>query len=229
MKLPIAEIFHSIQGEGVWTGAPMLFVRLAGCNVGKYTGGKELVALTDADQNRMVLGQHSQCETVDGRRFCCDTNYHRSQELSPEEALEGLWEKHVCITGGEPFLHKGGHLESLIAACHGRGTKVHIETSGTLPMENPTRGYTWITCSPKTGFLKGNTSVIDEWKFVIGPDYDEGKILETVTNSLAPVYIQPVNTIETIYRSHLNLCQELQRKHPEWRISVQLHKLFGLQ
>ena len=33
MKYPIVEIFTSIQGEGFWTGAPVNFVRLAGCNL----------------------------------------------------------------------------------------------------------------------------------------------------------------------------------------------------
>ncbi|MCH2543374.1 MAG: 7-carboxy-7-deazaguanine synthase QueE, partial [Candidatus Atelocyanobacterium sp. ALOHA_A2.5_9] len=31
---PIAETFHSIQGEGAWTGVSAFFIRLAGCNVG---------------------------------------------------------------------------------------------------------------------------------------------------------------------------------------------------
>ena len=32
MTLRVLEIFDSIQGEGHWTGTPMTFVRLAGCN-----------------------------------------------------------------------------------------------------------------------------------------------------------------------------------------------------
>lgn len=32
-QLSVNEIFYSIQGEGYWTGTPMIFIRLAGCNL----------------------------------------------------------------------------------------------------------------------------------------------------------------------------------------------------
>ena len=228
MKLPIAETFHSIQGEGTWAGTPMLFVRLAGCSVGRYTKSG-LVALNAMDAQRVVDGKHSECETVDGQCFVCDTDYHKHEEMTPERVLSDLWENHVCVTGGEPFLHQGKGLEALISACQKKKVKVHIETSGTVLVERTTSWWAWITCSPKKGFLRDNLKTVDEWKFVIGPDYDEGKILETIGSSTVPVYIQPVNTVDAIERANLKLCQELQRKHPEWRISIQLHKFLGLQ
>jgi organic radical activating enzyme len=33
MNFPVLEMFHSIQGEGIFTGAPSIFIRVAGCNL----------------------------------------------------------------------------------------------------------------------------------------------------------------------------------------------------
>ena len=42
MLYPVAEVFHSIKGEGFWTGVPMKFIRLAGCTVGKVVPIEDL-------------------------------------------------------------------------------------------------------------------------------------------------------------------------------------------
>lgn len=73
--LNISEIFYSIQGEGVWTGTPMVFVRLAGCSMGcdfcdtKYSwnNGQEMIV-------EKILGE-----------------------------IKEFKSNRVCITGGEPL------------------------------------------------------------------------------------------------------------------------------
>src|SRR5512146_688808 len=87
MFYPVAEIFHSIQGEGVFTGTPMLFVRLAGCNVG------------------VASSQGSVCRTFTGAEFPCDTDYKMTKRASEQEIIQECHEEHICITGGEPFIH----------------------------------------------------------------------------------------------------------------------------
>ncbi|NKB68056.1 MAG: radical SAM protein [Candidatus Latescibacteria bacterium] len=101
----IAEIFHSLQGEGVYTGHPSVFIRTSGCNLRclwcdtPYTSWE-------------VQGHH-----------------HTVNQLLAETAR---WSrtKHVVITGGEPMLQKD--LPALLKGLHARGHFTTIETAGTL-------------------------------------------------------------------------------------------------
>ncbi len=100
----ICEIFHSIQGEGVLTGMPSVFVRTSGCNL-----------------------RCSWCDTPyaswqpDGG------------DMSVEEVVARVAEfkcRHVVLTGGEPLLARGIH--ELAARLTELGLHVTIETAGTL-------------------------------------------------------------------------------------------------
>lgn len=236
---PIAELFHSIQGEGVWTGTPMFFVRLAGCNVGKYEETpKEYYHNTPTTPETQLAGlrilhpRHSICTTAFGDRFLCDTDYHKWKDLTTQEILEKCYEDHVCITGGEPFLHD---LVNLIDECRLRRKSVHIETSGTLPIAPTDAG--WITCAPKEGFDVANSSYIDEWKFLADPKVDPKCTVERIERFLAgstsslhiPIYIQPINDVETINSVAVKVCLEILILRPQWRLSAQLHKLLGVR
>ena len=111
MKYPIAEIFHSVQGEGHWMGLPMTFVRLAGCSVGKYHFGPD---------------QPATCPAYGGD-FQCDTDYRLKFKLEGQEVIHALAPGHtMCITGGEPADHD---LSELIQLAHRSQHRVHIETS----------------------------------------------------------------------------------------------------
>ncbi len=74
--MKINEIFYSIQGEGVNTGIPTVFVRLAGCNL--------------------------RCEFCD-TTYTFDSGYELS-ELDIVNEVKSHTSKWVCITGGEPFM-----------------------------------------------------------------------------------------------------------------------------
>jgi 7-carboxy-7-deazaguanine synthase len=235
MLLPIAEIFDSIQGEGIWTGAPMRFIRLSGCNVGRYVRKgsvpsfrhePSLANILGAEKRDLLgSGRHSICTTCDGQELVCDTDYHASEEVSVDQALSGVWQKHVCITGGEPFLHWGsGILPLLLGEIAERGAKSHIETSGTLDIRHA-RTDLWVTCSPKVGFLESNRRWIDEWKFLVGSGFNEQTIVETIGDSEASVFLQPINARADIYQPNVELCVDVLRRHPTWRLSAQLHKL----
>lgn len=115
----VNEIFYSLQGEGFWTGTPMVFVRLSGCNL--------------------------RCSFCDTDHFAFTTmSAHEIAEKALEELPAGfLSEKHLCLTGGEPSLQLD---EMLLSELHAAGFKVHIETNGTRPLPG---GVDWITLSPK--------------------------------------------------------------------------------
>ena len=220
---PIAEHFGSIQGEGQWTGTPMFFIRLAGCNVGKWTNPvtMQLEAL------RILNPKHSICTTSDGQDFLCDTDYSKSESLTVEQLLElvGTYE-HVCITGGEPFLH---NLGALIEALEKANKFIHIETSGTMPIEwEQLSADVWITCCPKEGFLLEllEDSRVAEWKFLVGPGFNEEALrrFQHADKLGRAIFIQPVGEIDKHLRENLDRCLELLKRNPSWRLSAQLHK-----
>lgn len=104
MVLPLVETFHSIQGEGVWTGTNAFFIRLAGCDVG--------------------------CSWCDTKH---SWNAHRHPQRQIDSLIAEAKEANsaiVVITGGEPLMHD---LFSLTNRLKAAGLQVHLETSGTHP------------------------------------------------------------------------------------------------
>jgi 7-carboxy-7-deazaguanine synthase len=244
LSYPVAETFFSTQGEGRQTGAQMLFLRLAGCNVGRYN--KE-------------NGVYATCTTADGREFVCDTDYTskgRKTLQDVTEALRALLPEcyppvTVSVTGGEPFLHK--KLAQLIAHLLQQSfvNGVQIETSGTLPIghtldvcrralarewdfdtPNPCDKPIWVTCSPKGGFLPENLQHINELKFLVDADFSEQHVTELLKSGPCKegllVWLQPVNEINSVSTANTKLCKAACARHPHWGVSIQLHKILGV-
>jgi len=257
MTYSISEIFHSIQGEGVYTGVPHLFIRLAGCNVGKYPATMEdlpknyqatevegCFKLDPEDKSylRILQPKHSFCTTFDGQRFLCDTDYHTFFKMTPEDIAGELnKELHCCITGGEPLLH---NLNPLIEALFKQSDSlemIHFETSGTLPLPElaiPAEAI-WITCCPKqvNGKHFGDGSGIDpkdvdEWKILVGPEFKEQtlKYFETLIPSTCENrFLQPINGVHEVWNANVEKCLELLDNWPHWRLSSQLHKYIQIR
>lgn len=232
MKLPISELFESVQGEGVFTGTPMYFIRFAGCNVGQYTDPVDV-----GDPHLRVLRtaspRHSICTSALGQSFLCDTDYHSFEKLEAEELIERIPKniEHVCITGGEPFMH------DWIAAFHKTITarmpvQVHFETSGTKLIP-PNVADAWITCSPKIGFLPENRIHVDEYKFVVDAGRDEGEMIRVINEVIgygkntAEVFLQPINDLHQLSQQNIQYILGILRQKPSWRLSVQMHKVIG--
>jgi 7-carboxy-7-deazaguanine synthase len=207
MKLPIAEEFLSIQGEAYWTGTPMYFVRLAGCCVGKPLGP---------------------CHTIDNREFTCDTDFNRRYFETPAGLLLKAGNvKHLCITGGEPLMHD---LTELIHACYVLNIHPHIETSGVkpVPCESFYPCVPWITVSPKVGALTSTIETADEIKLLVDEHFDPTTLPDVILKH-PDVYIQPINDEKHLNQHNVKLCLELLKQHPEWHLSIQLHKILGLR
>lgn len=246
---PISEIFHSFQGEGTYTGTYMTFIRLAGCNVGVYPrvsserqvegsrntpfkllGSDTLVKNVPKTQSlpkwagsgARIQSAYSVCTTVDGQRFMCDTDYHALLgKMAVDTIVSQVKAPHVCISGGEPFLHD---LEPLLKELQSHRIKVSVETSGTKPIRTLSSGE-WVTCCPKTGFDPLNWELIDEWKFLVGPDFKLEEVEKIIGASSKPVYLQPINYLNSMKKTNLEHVMEIiKTSHPEWRISAQLHK-----
>lgn len=107
MKLPISEVFESVQGEGKFAGVPSVFVRTSGCNLRCAWCDTPYTSWKPEGQLREV------------------------SELVAQ-IIGGIWRaKHVVITGGEPMLFPTA-IAHLLNGLHSYGYTTTIETNGTL-------------------------------------------------------------------------------------------------
>lgn len=236
MTYPIAEDFDSIQGEGLFAGTRMHFLRLAGCNVGRAPRTvPNLPAHLNADLFQLYPA-HTICTSAFGQHFLCDTDYLAAEHLTAVELLERVKCERVCITGGEPFLHD---LTDLVWEARRLGKHVHIETSGTRPIPEDIGRLAHIVCSPKHGLLEETKWFVNEWKFVIGADHPSTNeaLVHDIYKLIAPthtidkvqVYVQPINGVDGIDQDALERCLALVQLDGRLRISVQLHKLLRVR
>lgn len=215
--LPLAEEFHSLQGEGQYTGTPMYFVRTAGCSVGKL--------VHESWETKPILKTGAEawrCHTYDGRPFWCDTDFNKHSMKSVDQIIKDTWERHICITGGEPLIHKK-EVTDLIRCASACGIQCHLETSGTIEFWRP---EVWLTVSPKKGVLDIMLRRADEIKLLVDENFDVAKLPDAVFHHPL-VYIQPINGESQVDPYNLDRCLVLLRQQPSWRLSVQLHKIFN--
>jgi len=229
MIYPISEIFTSPQGEGVFTGQIQTFIRLAGCSVGK--------PFTKEDRKKRLLPIYvEQCTLYDGRHMECDTDYRVKDRLTVPQILNEIPElvENVCITGGEPLIHD---LNTLITYLWAARKKVHIETSGTV--EENLDETIWVTVSPKLNVYVSMLKRANEIKVLVDEEFDPSvpihgiyqELLQVVTlEEIAkkkPVYLQPVNHELEVNPDNLQRCVDWQKKYPQFRLSLQLHKVLS--
>ena len=122
--------------------------------------------------------------------------------------------RHIVITGGEPTLSID---EAVVDRLKAAGYYLQIETNGTNPVP---AGIDWVTCSPKEG--PWNIDRVDELKIVYqsNPEMPEKLARIFKTDRL---FLQPCsgeNIPETV---------AFILDHPNWRLSLQTHKLISIQ
>lgn len=224
MTYPVVELFHSPQGEGMWAGTAMTFVRLAGCNVGKPVHNKHAYGVIPEGQLPVWA---EECGAWDGKPFICDTNFRMKERLSVDQILARVRRERICLTGGEPLMHE---VLPLLREAWARKHIVHIETSGTFPVA-PLRELSyakelWICISPKRGYMHANLKHADEIKVLVDHDFDEDKFVAYFGSYIEKgnVLISPVNDMENFNKENAARCLKLQDVYPKLRISIQMHK-----
>jgi 7-carboxy-7-deazaguanine synthase len=205
----VKEIFYTLQGEGANAGRPAVFCRFAGCNL---WSGRE--------QDRSEAACRF-CDTdfvgVDGPgggRFA--TAAELGAAIAAAWQGEGEW-RFVVLTGGEPMLQVD---DALVAALHQGGFEVAIETNGTLPV-NPL--IDWVCVSPKAGASLVQRSG-DELKLV----YPQPELPPEAVADLGfrLLYLQPMDGPERARNTAAAVAYC--KAHPQWRLSLQTHKLIGI-
>lgn len=145
----------------------------------------------------------------------CDTDFARYTEMDAAaiaRACAGFPSRHLVITGGEPLLQ----LDSaLLRELKAYGFYVQIETNGSLPA--PVE-VDWVTCSPKEPPY--GIDRVDELKIVYqGEDVEHTASLFDTPRR----YLQPCSGLNTAQTVAYILA------HPQWRLSLQTHKLIDIR
>lgn len=223
MKYPINEIFQTLQGEGVFTGVPAVFIRLQGCPVGcswcdtKQTWEKE-------QDKQTTLGDIA-LKTLDSDTWAMAD----SDALIQLMKAKGFTAKHIVITGGEPCIYD---LTPLTASLEQSGYQCQIETSGTYPIHCSEK--TWVTVSPKVG-MKGGLEVLaqavnraNEVKHPVAREKDiealDAILALRTSDNLPIVALQPISQKVAATKLCIETC--IQRN---WRLSIQTHKYLNIQ
>ncbi len=205
----VKEIFATLQGEGAHAGRAAVFCRFAGCNL---WSGRE------ADRESAVCRF---CDTdfvgtdgSGGGRFATPTDLASAVERA---WLGGETRRFVVLTGGEPMLQVDAEL---VAALHERGFEIAIETNGTLPVA---AGIDWVCVSPKAGAALVQRSG-DELKLV----YPQAGLAPEAVAGLAFThrFLQPMDGPELA--DNVAAAVAYCRAHPDWRLSLQTHKMIGI-
>ena len=129
----------------------------------------------------------------------------------------------VVVTGGEPAMHD---LKILTTALVEGGLRTHIETSGAYPL---TGHWDWVCLSPKK-FKTPVASVYDyadELKIIVYNKSDLSWAVEHATKvkRTCKLFLQPEWSRE---KEMLPLIVEYVKRHPEWNISLQIHKYMNI-
>ena len=209
MTYSVKEMYYTLQGEGAHTGRAAVFLRFAGCNL--WTG---------LEKDRA----HATCQF-------CDTDFVGTDgpgggkfvsATSLADAVAAQWragqgKPYVVCTGGEPLLQVDA---ALIEALHAKGFEIGVETNGT---QLPPPGLDWICVSPKAGAEQVLTRG-DELKLIYP---QAGAAPENFAGQdFRHFFLQPMDNANRAANTQAATAYCL--AHPQWRLSLQTHKLIGI-
>jgi 7-carboxy-7-deazaguanine synthase (Cx14CxxC type) len=220
MTYVVKEIFYTLQGEGQNAGRPAVFCRFSGCNL--WTGREQ-------DRHKAVC---QFCDTdfvgigPDGGKFATPTDLaetvlSRWPDIRDGRAHGGR--PLVVCTGGEPLLQLD---EGAIDALHARGFEVAVETNGTQPAP---AGIDHLCVSPKADapivLTKGH-----ELKLVYPQVQPDAQPERFASLDFDAFMLQPMDgPTADVTRSNTEAALAYCLSHPQWRLSLQTHKLLGIR
>lgn len=215
MTYSIKEMFYTLQGEGAQAGRAAVFCRFAGCNLWSGRESDRASAICRfCDTDFVGTDGSGGGKFADAAQLAATIN-----RFWPEQDASGR--KYVVFTGGEPLLQLDA---ALINAMHAQGFEIAIETNGTIAAPE---GIDWICVSPKMGAelvqTRGN-----EIKVVIpqaGQDLAQGLARYAVLD-FQHFFVQAMDGPQL--QPNLQLAIEHCKQFPQWRLSLQTHKLLQI-
>lgn len=210
-RYAVREVFGTLQGEGAQAGTPAVFLRFAGCNL-----GYEVCPWCDTD---WVRARHR-------------VELSGVLELVREAAVGAFGEERrgllLVATGGEPSLQFDAPLA---AALRGRGYRIAMETNGSRAVDRAL--VDWLTVSPKRPEYVQKEG--DELKIVFSgrhaggpaPDVDAVRALAAGTR-FRHYFLQPLDLGGEVGPNHAETVGAVMGLGPPWRLSVQTHKVLGI-
>ncbi|MAU41863.1 MAG: 7-carboxy-7-deazaguanine synthase [Kordiimonas sp.] len=213
----IKEAFYTLQGEGAQSGRAAVFCRFSGCNLwsGRHEDRKNAICqFCDTD----FVGT----DGLNGGKYTAERLSQLIQDIWLQHTHNDTGKPYVVFTGGEPLLQLD---DTLINQCKKLGFEIAIESNGTCPVPV---GVDWVCISPKAG-----TDLVvfrgDELKLV----YPQSDALPELYADLdfKHFFLQPkapLNDDADIAAPHTKEALEYCLAHPQWRLSLQTHKLLDI-
>lgn len=213
MTYSVKEMYYTLQGEGAQSGRPAVFLRFAGCNL---WSGRERDRSTAVCQfcDTEFVGTDGQ----GGGKFSSATQLAAAAaRLWPKS--EVLASPYVVCTGGEPLLQLD---RAAIDALHAHGFEIGVETNGTIAAP---QGLDWICVSPKAGANVVQRSG-NELKLVYPQLEPEAQPERFEALAFTHHFLQPLDGADKDKNTLAAIQYCLQ--HPNWKLSLQIHKLIGI-
>ena len=206
----VKECYLTLQGEGAMTGRAAVFLRFSGCNLWNGLERDRAAAICDFCDTDFIG-----TDGPGGGKF--KTAEALARHIKTFWPADTNGTPYLVCTGGEPLLQLD---DALIEAFKREGFEIAIETNGTLQAP---KGLDWVCVSPKQNAELVQVSG-DELKLVYPQDgMDPQKFADLAFRHF---YIQPKDDCDSAQniQSAIDYC----KAHPNWRLSLQSHKLVGM-
>ncbi len=210
MTYAVKECFYTLQGEGAQAGRPAVFLRFAGCNLWSGREQDRATAVCNFCDTDFVG-----TDGEGGGKFATAHDLAAHVAARWPDLTQG--KPYVVCTGGEPLLQLD---EAAIDALHARGFEVAVETNGTQPAP---KGLDWICVSPKADAPVVLTAG-HELKLVFPQPLALPERFAQL--DFQHFYLQPMDGL--LQKQHTQAAIAYCLAHPQWRLSVQTHKVLGI-
>jgi 7-carboxy-7-deazaguanine synthase (Cx14CxxC type) len=226
----VKEMFYSLQGEGARSGRAAVFCRFSKCNLWNGREDSRAQAVCNfCDTDILGIDGQNGGKFNSAEALAEKISMMWAEQQAPQNQIHpptnNTSKPYVIFTGGEPLLQLDAPL---IDNMHHAGFEVAIESNGTLPLPE---GIDWVCLSPKSD-SKIVFTRCNELKLVYP---QESALPERFENFPAEhLFLSPKANPTVRFgpdadkQANTQLALEYCLAHPQWRLTLQLHKLLGI-